>query len=176
MLKNHQGVLYAALAATGLLLTGCSHDPVEPVPVSIRGVNRTMNSTAPVVAAPLAPPRSATASAPRTGTAAPSSAAHRALPIEHASGGAVIKGKRPASAQKVYRHRASSQMARAASGKAKAHRSAKSASSTTALARPQRESIPLDEPVTKSAEQTDPAWVQPAPAEAPQQQLRPPAP
>jgi hypothetical protein len=175
MLKHHQvqGVFWAILAATGLLLTSCTHDPVEPAPVSIRGVNKTMNSTAPMVAAPLAPPQSATASAIR---AAPSSIAHRPTPTEHASGGAVITAKRSASAQKVHRPRVLPQMAGAVGGKAKAHHAAKSAGSATALARSHSESIPLDEPVTKSAEQTNPAWVQPAPAEAPQQQLRPSAP
>ena len=175
MLKHHQvqGVFCATLAATGLLLTSCTHDPVEPAPVSIRGVNKTMNSTAPMVAAPLAPPRSATALAIRT---APSSIARRPMPTEHAYGEAVITAKRSGSAQKVHRPRALPQMAGAVGGKAKAHHAAKSAGSATALARSHSESIPLDEPVTKSAEQTNPAWAQPAPAEAPQQQLRPPAP
>ena len=175
MLKHHQvqGVFCATLAATGLLLTSCTHDPVEPAPVSIRGVNKTMNATAPMAAAPLAPPQSATASVIR---AAPSSIAHRPMPTEHASGGAVITAKRSASAQKMHRPRALPQMAGAVGGKAKAHHAAKSAGSATALARSHSESIPLDEPVTNSAEQTNPAWAQPTPAEAPQQQLRRPAP
>jgi hypothetical protein len=165
----------AAVAATGLLLNSCTHDPIEPAPVSIRGVNKMMNSTAPVVAAaPLAPPRSATASAPRAAIV-DKSASHRAIPSEQPSGGAVVKGKRSASAQKVQRHRVP-QMAGAATGKAKAHRATKFSVSTTALARSHQKSIPLDEPVTKSAEQTTPAWVQPAPAEAPQPQLHPPVP
>jgi hypothetical protein len=163
MLKHHQvqGVFCATLAATGLLLTSCTHDPVEPAPVSIRGVNKTMNSPMPIVAAPLAPPRSATALAIR---ASPSSIARRPMPTEHASGGAVITAKRSASAQKVHRPRALPRMVGAVGGKAKAHHAAKSA---TALARSHSESIPLDEPVTKSAEQTNPAWAQPTPAEAP---------
>jgi len=122
MLNHHQvqGVLCAALALTGLLLTSCTHDPVEPAPVSIRGVNRTMNSAAPVVATPLAAPRSITASPRR---AMESSRAH-------ASGGAVTKGKRSADAQKPHRHRAPPQMVRAV----KAHRTARSAAPATTLA------------------------------------------
>lgn len=168
MLQHHlgQGVLRAVLAAIGLLLTSCTHGPIEPTPVSVRGVNKTMNSTAPVVAAPLAPPRSAAASAFR---AAPSSIAHRPMPTEHASGAVAITGKRSARTHKVHRHRALPRVAGAV-GKAKIHRAA------TALARSHPESIPLDEPVTNSAEPTDPAWIRPDPAEAPQQQLRPPAP
>ena len=164
MLNPIRRVSCAAVAATGLLLNSCTHDPIEPAPVSIRGVNKTMNSTAPVVAAaPLAPPRSATAAAHRAAIV-DTSASHR----EQASGGAVVKGKRSASAQKVHRHRVP-QMAGAVTGKATAHRA-------QVLTRSHQESIPLDEPVTRSAEQTTPAWVQPAPAEAPQQQLHPPAP
>jgi len=87
----------------------------------------------------------------------------------------VIKRERSASARKMHTHRAP-QMAGVVRGRAKAHRGAKSAASATTLARSHPESIPLDEPVTSSAEQTTPAWVQPAPADAPQQQLRPPAP
>ena len=175
MLNPIRLVTYAAVAATSLLLNSCTHDPIDPAPVSIRGVNKTMNSTAPVVAAaPLAPPRSATASAPRAAII-DTSASHRAIPSEQASGGAVVKGKRLASAQKVHRHRVP-QMAGAVTRKAKAHRTTKFSVSTTALARSHPKSIPLDEPVTRSAEQTTPAWVQPAPAEAPQQQLHPPAP
>jgi len=87
----------------------------------------------------------------------------------------VVKGKRLASAQKVHRHRVP-QMAGAVTVKAKAHRATKFSVSTTALTRSHQRSIPLDEPVTRSAEQTTPAWVQPAPAEAPQQQSHPPAP
>ena len=168
MLNPIRFVSCAAVAATSLLLNSCTHDPIDPAPVSIRGVNKTMNSTAPVVAAaPLAPPRSATASAPRVAIA-DTSASHRAIPSEQASGGAVVKGKRSASAQKVHRHRVP-QMAGAVTGKATAHRA-------QVLTRSHQESIPLDEPVTRSAEQTTPAWVQPALAEAPQQQLHPPAP
>lgn len=169
MLEHHQVqcLLGAALAAIGLLLTSCTHGPVEPAPVSIRGANKTMNSNAPVVAAPLAPPRSATASPFR---AAPPSIAHRPMPTEHASGAAVITGKRSVRTHKAHRHRALPQVAGAVSGKAKIHWAA------TALARSHPESIPLDEPVPNSAEPTEPAWVRPAPAEAPQQQLRPPAP
>jgi len=164
MLNPIRRVSCAAVAATGLLLNSCTHDPIEPAPVSIRGVNKTMNSTAPVVAAaPLAPPRSATAAAHRAAIV-DTSASHR----EQASGGAVVKGKRSASAQKVHRHRVP-QMAGAVTGKATAHRA-------QVLTRSHQESIPLDEPVTRSAEQTTPAWVQPALAEAPQQQLHPPAP
>jgi hypothetical protein len=175
MLNPIRLVSCAAVAATSLLLNSCTHDPIEPAPVSIRGVNKTMNSTAPVVAAaPLAPPRSAIAAAPRAAIV-DTSASHRAIPSEQASGGAVVKGKRSASAQKVHRHRVP-QMAGAATGKAKAHRATKFSVSTTVRARSHQGSIPLDEPVTRSAEQTRPAWVQPAPAEAPQQQSHPPAP
>ena len=164
MLNPIRLVSCAAVAATSLLLNSCTHDPIEPAPVSIRGISKTMNSTAPVVAAaPLAPPRSATAAAHRAAIV-DTSASHR----EQASGGAVVKGKRSASAQKVHRHRVP-QMAGAVTGKATAHRA-------QVLTRSHQESIPLDEPVTRSAEQTTPAWVQPAPAEAPQQQLHPPAP
>jgi len=129
MFKLHQlqGVFCAILPATGLLLTSCTHDPVEPAPVSIRGVNKTMNATAPMAAAPLAPPQSATASVIR---AAPSSIAHRPMPTEHASGGAVITAKRSASAQKMHRPRALPQMAGAVGGKAKAHHAAKSATAS----------------------------------------------
>src|SRR6185437_3288120 len=118
MLQHHQvqGVLRAALVAIGLLLTSCTHGPVEPAPVSIRGVNKTMNSTAPVAAAPLAPPRSATASAFRP---APSSIAPRPMATEHASSAAVITGKRSARTHKVHRYRALPQVAGAVSGKAK---------------------------------------------------------
>src|SRR5947208_6542907 len=100
--RQIQGVLYAALTSTGLLLTSCTQDRIEPAPVSFRGINKTMNSTAPVVAAPLAAPRSATASPP---PAAAWSQARRAMPMEHASGGAVIKGKRATGSRKVHRHR-----------------------------------------------------------------------
>ena len=169
MLNPIRLVTYAAVAATSLLLNSCTHDPIDPAPVSIRGISKTMNSTAPVVAAaPLAPRRSATASALRAAIV-DTSASHRAIPSEQASGGAVVKGKRSASAQKVHRHRVP-QIAGAVTGKATAHRA------TQALTRSHQDSIPLDEPVTGSAEQTMPAWVQPAPAEAPQQQLHPPAP
>jgi hypothetical protein len=169
MLNPIRFVSCAAVAATSLLLNSCTHDPIDPAPVSIRGVNKTMNSTAPVVAAaPLAPPRSATASAPRAAIV-DTSASHRAKSSEQASGGAVVKTKRSASAQKVHRHRVP-QIAGAVTGKATAHRA------TQALTRSHQESIPLDEPVTRSAEQTTPAWVHPALAEAPQQQLHPPAP
>jgi hypothetical protein len=175
MLNPIRLMSYAAVAATSFLLNSCTHDPIEPAPVSIRGVNKMMNSTAPVVAAaPLAPPRSATASAPRVAIV-DTSASHREIPSEQASGGAVVKGKRSASAQKVHRHRVP-QMAGAATGKAKAHLATKFSVSTAVLARSHQGSIPLDEPVTRSAEQTTPAWVQPAPAEAPRQQSHPPAP
>lgn len=178
MLKHHQlqGVLCVALALAGLLLTSCTQDRIEPAPVSFRGINKTMNSTAPVVATPLAPPGSVTTSARRAATAETSAAADRAMPSDHASGRAVMKGKRSASAHKMHKHRAPPQMARAGSGKAKVHRVAKTAAQATTLARSHSESIPLDEPVTSSAEQTTPAWVQPAPAGAPQQQLRRPVP
>jgi hypothetical protein len=135
-----------------------------------------MNSTAPMVATPLAPPRSVAASARRAVTAETSAAAHHAMPSDHASGGAVINGKRSASAHKMHRPRAPPLMARAVSGKAKVHRVAKAAAPATTLARSHPKSIPLDEPVTSAAEQTTPAWVQPPPAEAPQLQLRSPAP
>ena len=167
--RQIQGVLYAALTATEFLLTSCTQDRIEPAPVSFRGINKTINSTAPVVATPLAPPQYGAPSARRAVTAETSAAAHRAVPSDHASG---IKGERSASAHKMHKHRAP-QMARAASGKAKVHRVAKTAAPATTLARSHPESIPL---VTSSAEQTKPAWVQPAPAEAPQQQLRRPAP
>jgi hypothetical protein len=182
MLRHHQiqGVLCAAFAAAGLLLTSCTQDRIEPAPVSFRGVNRTMNSSGPVVVAPLPAPRAVTASPP---PAAAPSRAHRAMPMEHASGGAAIKGKRSAGAQKVHRHRAPPQMAGSVSAKAKVHRAAKSATSAIALARSHRESIPLDEPVTRSAEpvpmhpaQTPPAWVRPAPVDVPQTQFRAPVP
>ena len=185
MLRHHQiqGFLCAALVATGLLLTSCTQDRIEPAPVSFRGINKTMNSTAPVVAAPLAAPRSAAASRPRAAAGEASAAAHRAMPSEHASGGAVIKGKRSASTHKMHTHRVPPQMAGAVSGKTKAHRAAKSAASATALARSHRESIPLDEPVTTSAEpvpmhpaQTPPAWVPPVPVDVPQSQFRSPVP
>ena len=174
MLRHHQlqGVLCVALTVTALLLTSCTQDRIEPAPVSFRGINKTINSTAPMVATPLTPPGSVNASARR---AERSAAAHRAMPSDHASGGAVIKRERSASARKMHTHRAP-QMAGVVRGRAKAHRGAKSAASATTLARSHPESIPLDEPVTSSAEQTTPAWVQPAPAEAPQQPLRPPAP
>jgi hypothetical protein len=177
MLRHHQlqGVLCVALTVTALLLTSCTQDRIEPAPVSLRGINKTINSTAPMVATPLAPPQYGAPSARRAVTAERSAAAHRAMPSDHASGGAVIKRERSASAHKMHSHRAP-QMAGVVRGTAKAHRAAKSAGSATTLARSHPESIPLDEPVTSSAEQTTPAWVQPAPAEAPQQQLRPPAP
>ena len=134
MLNPIRLVSCAAVAATSLLLNSCTHDPMEPAPVSIRGVNKTMNSTAPVVAAaPLAPPRSATASVPRAAIV-DTSASHRAIPSEQATGGAVAKGKRSARAQKVHRHRVP-QMAGALTGQAKAHRATKFSVSTTALAR-----------------------------------------
>ena len=171
MLRHHQlqGVLCVALTVTALLLTSCTQDRIEPAPVSFRGISKTINSTAPVVATPLAPPQYGAPSARRAVTAERSATAHRAMPSDHASGGAVIKRERSASAHKMHKHRA-------ASGKAKVHRVAKTAAPATTLARSHPESIPLDEPVTSSAQQTKPAWVQPAPAEAPQQPLRPPAP
>ena len=171
MLRHHQlqGVLCVALTVTALLLTSCTQDRIEPAPVSFRGINKTINSTAPMVATPLAPPQYGAPSARRAVTAEMPAAAHRTMPRDDASGGAVIKRERSASAHKMHRHRA-------ASGKAKVHRVAKTAAPATTLARSHPESIPLDEPVTSSAEQTTPAWVQPAPAEAPQQPLRPPAP
>ena len=177
MLRHHQlqGVLCVALTVTALLLTSCTQDRIEPAPVSFRGINKTINSTAPMVATPLAPPQYAAPSARRAVTAERSAAAHRAMPSDHASGGAVIKHERSASAHKMHTHRAP-QMAGVVRGPTKAHRAAKSAGSATTLARSHPESIPLDEPVTRAAEQTPPAWVQPAPAETPQQQLRPPAP
>ena len=177
MLRHQQlqGVLCVALTVTALLLTSCTQDRIEPAPVSFRGINKTINSTAPMVATPLAPPQYGAPSARRAVTAERSAAAHRAMPSDHASGGAVIKRERSASAHKMHTHRAP-QMAGVVRGRAKAHRGAKSAASATTLARSHPESIPLDEPVTSSAEQTTPAWVQPAPAEAPQQPLRPPAP
>jgi hypothetical protein len=177
MLRHHQlqGVLCVALTVTALLLTSCTQDRIEPAPVSFRGISKTISSTAPVVATPLAPPQYGAPSARRAVTAEMSAAAHRAMPSDRASGGAVIKRERSASAHKMHTHRAP-QMAGVVRGRAKAHRGAKSAASATTLARSHPESIPLDEPVTSSAEQTTPAWVQPAPAEAPQQQLRPPAP
>jgi len=150
MLNPIRLMSYAAVAATGLLLNSCTHDPIEPAPVSIRGINKTMDSTAPVVlAAPLAPPRSATASVPRAAIV-DTSASHRAILSEQASGGAVVKGKRSASAQKVHRHRVP-QMPGAVTVKANAHRAAKFSVSTTALTRSHQRSIPLDEPVTRSA-------------------------
>ena len=178
MLRHHQlqGVLCVALTVTALLLTSCTQDRIEPAPVSFRGINKTINSAAPMVATPLAPPQYGAPSARRAVTAERSAAAHRAMPSDHASGRAAIKRERSASAHKMHKHRAPPQMARAASGKAKVHRVAKTAAPATTLARSHPESIPLDEPVTSSAQQTTPAWVQPAPAEAPQQQLRPPAP
>jgi len=181
MLRHHQfqGVLCAAFAAAGLLLTSCTQDRIEPAPVSFRGVNRTINSSGPVIVAPLPAPRSATVSPP---PAMAPSQAHRAMRMEHASG-AAIKGKHSAVAQKVHRRRAPPQMAESVSEKAKVHRAAKSATSAIALARSHRESIPLDEPVTRSAEpaimhpaQTPRAWVPPAPVDVPQSQSRPPVP
>ena len=177
MLTHHQlqGVLCVALTVTALLLTRCTQDRIEPAPVSFRGINKTINSTAPMVATPLAPPQYGAPSARRAVTAEMPAAAHRTMPRDDASGGAVIKRERSASAHKMHTHRAP-QMAGVVQRRAKAHRGAKSAASATTLARSHPESIPLDEPVISSAEQTAPAWVQPAPAEAPQQQLRPPAP
>jgi len=177
MLRHQQlqGVLCVALTVTALLLTSCTQDRIEPAPVSFRGINKTINSTAPMVATPLAPPQYGAPSARRAVTAERSAAAHRAMPSDHASGGAVTKRERSANEHKMHTHRAP-QMAGVVRGRAKAHHGAKSAASATTLARSHPESIPLDEPVTSSAEQTTPAWVQPAPAEAPQQQLRPPAP
>jgi hypothetical protein len=177
MLRHHQfqGVLCVALTVTALLLTSCTQDRIEPAPVSFRGINKTINSAAPMVATPLAPPQYGATSARRAVTAE-RAAAHRAMPSDHASGGAVIKRERSASAHKMHKHRATPQMAGVVRGRAKVHRVAKTAAPATTLARSHPESIPLDEPVTSSAEQTKPAWVQPAPAEAPQQQLRPPAP
>jgi hypothetical protein len=175
MLRHHQihGLVCAVFGATGLLLTSCSQNQIEPAPVSFRGVNRAVNSTAPVAAAPFAAPRLATASPP---LAAASSHAQRAIPSRHASGGAVIKGKRSAGAEKVHRHRAPPQIAGAVSGKQGLTSPAKPATSAAALAGSHRETIPLDEPITTSAEQTTSAWVQPTPAEAPQSQSRPPVP
>ena len=177
MLRHHQlqGVLCVALTVTGLLLTSCTQDRIEPAPVSFRGINKTINSTAPMVATPLAPPQYGAPSARRAVTAEMPAAAHRTMPRDDASGGAVIKRERSASAHKMHTHRAP-QMAGVVRGRAKARHGAKRAASATTLARSHPESIPLDEPVTSSAQQTTPAWVQPAPAEAPQQQLRPPAP
>jgi len=178
MLRHHQlqGVLCVALIVTALLLTSCTQDRIEPAPVSFRGISKTISSTAPVVATPLAPPQYGAPSARRAVTVERSAAAHRAMPSDHASGAAVIKGERSASAHKMHKHRATPQMAGVVRGRAKARHGAKRAASATTLARSHPESIPLDEPVTSSAQQTTPAWVQPAPAEAPQQQLRPPAP
>ena len=181
MLRHHQfqGVLCAAFAAAGLLLTSCTQDRIEPAPVAFRGVNRTINSSGPLVGAPLPAPRSASVS---PAPAVAPSQAHRAVRMEHASG-AAIKSKRSAGAQKVHRRRAPPQMARAGSGKVKVHRVAKTAAPATTLARSHRESIPLDEPVTRSAEpvimhpaQTPPAWVPPAPIDVPQSQFRPAVP
>ena len=173
--RQIQGVLYAALTSTGLLLTSCTQDRIEPAPVSFRGISKTMNSTAPVVAAPFVPPRSVVALAHPAAAGETSATAHRGMPARGHRAEAVIKGKRSASAHKMHSHRAP-QMAGVVREIAKAHRVAKSAGSATTLARSHPESIPLDEPVTSAAEQATPAWVQPASAEAPQQQLRPPAP
>jgi hypothetical protein len=181
MLRHHQfqGVLGAAFAAAGLLLTSCTQDRIEPAPVSFRGVNRTINSSGPVIVAPLPAPRSASVSPP---PAVAPLQAHCAMCMEHASG-AAIKSKRSAGAQKVHRRRAPPQMAGSVSEKAKVHGAAKSATSAIALARSHREGIPLDEPVTRSAEpvimhpaQTPPAWMPPAPVDVPQSQFRPPVP
>jgi len=177
MLRHRQikGVLYAALTATGLFLTSCTQDRIEPAPVSFRGVTRAINSSGPVVSAPLIPPRSVVVLAHPSAASATSATAHRRMPASGHRAVAVSKGKRSASAHKMHIHRAP-QMAGVVRGTTKAHRTAKPAGSATTLARSHPEGIPLDEPVTRAAEQTTPAWVQPAPAETPQQQLRPPAP
>jgi len=40
------GTLYAAVLATGGLLAACSHDPIEPAPVYMRGADRATDSYA----------------------------------------------------------------------------------------------------------------------------------
>ena len=120
MLRHHQlqGVLCVALTVTALLLTRCTQDRIEPAPVSFRGINKTINSTAPMVATPLAPPQYSAPSALRAVTAEMPAAAHRTMPRDDASGGAVIKPERSASAHKMHTHRAP-QMAGSGAGKSK---------------------------------------------------------
>src|ERR1051325_5788110 len=136
MLRHRQikGFLYAALTVTGLFLTSCTQDRIEPAPVSFRGVTRAINSSGPVVSAPLVPPRSEVCLPHPSGPAATSATAHPRMPARGHRAGAVSKGKLSASAHKIHSHRAP-QMAGVVRGTTKAHRAAKSAGSATTLAR-----------------------------------------
>ena len=171
MLKvDHIRVVLCALAGgIGLLLAGCTHDPITPAPVQMMGVYRTSNSVSPVVPFPAAAPPAAAASASHISSGMPVPAARQPLTAQRASRTSGVTGKRSASTKVHGPH--PSRMTSAASGRIKIRRV--HGSSAAALTRSNPESIPLDQPVTTS---TSPVWVPSASAEASQPQFRPPAP
>jgi hypothetical protein len=160
-------VLCAAAGGVGLLLAGCGHDPITPAPVQMMGVYRTSNSVSPVVAVPAATPQPAAFLAPRISSALPVPAARHPLTAQRASSTSAVTVKRSARA-KVHEP-PPSRMTSVASGRTKIR--SVHASTAVALPRSNPERISLDEPVTTPA-----AWVPSASAEAPQPEIRPPAP
>ena len=162
-------VLCTAASGIGLLLAGCTHDPITPAPVQMMGVYRPSNSVSLLVAVPAAAPPPAAASAPRISSAMPVPPARPAMTAQRTSGTSGVTGKRSAGAKVHGPQR--SRMTSAASGRTKIRRV--HASTAVAQSRSNPERISLDEPVKTS---TPPAWVPSASAEASQPQIRPPAP
>jgi hypothetical protein len=163
------GVVCAAMVISGLYLVGCTHGPIEPAPVYLNPVSKTINSTTPAAInrapAPIlrSESPSRTASAPITPPARPFSA------TQHPPGLGSKLPRHAAHSRTVVAHNAHPHIAKPAKTYG-AIRSKPARLSTS-------ETIPLDEPVTTSAgpsptgtppvsAETPSAWVTPAPAEA----------
>jgi hypothetical protein len=168
------GFFSAAMVTSGLYLAACTHDPIEPAPVFMNPISKTMNSTSPVATNRTPAPVLLSTSPPRAASAAARPAARQA-PATQQPGRAPTPPRYAARTLKVATHSARSHTPKPATtyGRGKA---APAAVST----RHAPENIPLDEPVTRSAGPeptgTPPVWVAPSSAEASQSQFRPPVP
>jgi hypothetical protein len=163
------------MVTSGLYLAACTHDPIEPAPVYMNPISKTMNSTSPVATNRTPAPVLLSASSPRAASAAAKPAARQTAATQHPPGRASTEPRHAARTLKV-----ATRGARPHTPKpAKTYGAGKPAPAAVSMRRAP-ENIPLDEPVIRSAGPeptgTPPVWVAPSSAEAPQSQFRPPVP
>jgi hypothetical protein len=174
----------SASVAIGVFLAACSHDPIQPAPVYLKGATTTTDTRAPIVAAPVPMGPAGT----RHAMAAPLPPVDRSAQSQHASKQSVTAGNHPTRVQKrtrprlATRHVAPAPRKQATMYPAPARTDAPGAGGET---------IPLDGPAASTAwppavppivppaatppERTASPWVSPA-AEPPLTEYRSPAP
>jgi hypothetical protein len=174
-----RGALGTALVTMGVFLAACSHDPIQPAPIYLKG------ATGPAETRPVARPVTS-AVGPRQAIAQPASPAHPA-PTEPTAKRPIAASHRPSRALKKA-YAPPRPIAAAPSRRAYARAGSVTAASAAVA------TIPLDEPVASmagpaaippgtGAREPTSSWVTPPPtgataplAEPPRAEFRPPSP